>query len=114
MIKFIKNNILKIIITKLFLLSIATLFIIQFQVAELKNELITIETDIASYEDDIKILDIEWVYLTRPQRLRLLASQHLQGSNYIKLSQMKEESQLTNYYITKYKSLIEQDYAYNY
>ena len=110
----IKKNILKIITAKIFLLSITTLFVIQFQVDKLKNELITIQADIASYEDDIRILDIEWVYLTNPKRLRLLASQHLKDSDYIKLSQIKDESKLTNYYITKYKKLQEHDYAYNY
>ena len=71
--KIIKNNLTKTFFISSLLLSISLLFIIQFKVDILSSELSRVENEIVSYQEEIKILDIEWVYLTRPERLRILA-----------------------------------------
>lgn len=114
MIGLIKRNIIKIILIKFFVLSIVGLFTVQFQVDELNQGLQRVESEIASYEEEIKILDIEWVYLTRPERLRKLAATYLENSDYIDVSQIKNYQQLKPYFSAKYNKSQEKTYAARY
>lgn len=114
MFNLIKKNIIKIVLTKLFVLSIVTLFTIQFKVSELNQELDRVESEIISYQEEIKILDIEWVYLTRPERLRILAKKYLKNNNYLEVSQIKSISELEPYFLANYEKAKQQKFAYKY
>lgn len=90
------------IITAVFL-SIVFMFIVQFRVESLQNEISQTETDISSYEDKIQLLEVEWVYLTRPARLRTLASNYLKDNGYTLASQIKDVDRLEKYYMASYE-----------
>ena len=55
---------------------------------DLQSKLNKINEEIGYLEDEVKILKIEWVYLTRPERLRILSSKYLENKD-IDLSQIK-------------------------
>ena len=76
------------------LFSIFLTFLIQFKVEALQDEILQAENDISTFEDQIQMLEVEWVYLTRPERLRNLASRYLKDSGYVLASQIKSEEQL--------------------
>lgn len=114
MFNLIRKNLIKILLANFLVLSVIMLFTIQFKVSELNQELERVESEIISYEEEIKILDIEWVYLTRPERLRILAKKYLKDSDYLEVSQIKSVSKLEPYYLAKYKKVQEHNYAYKY
>ena len=82
------------------LASIYLMFFVQFKVENLQDKIIAIDEDIASYEDEIKVLQVEWVYLTRPERLRILAKKYLHNNDYIASNQVKNFAELEKYYLT--------------
>ncbi|NBV06819.1 MAG: hypothetical protein EBS06_06255 [Proteobacteria bacterium] len=89
-------------------LSIILMFAIQFKVEALQDEITKTETDIVAYQDKIQLLEVEWVYLVRPERLRKLASYYLQNNGYTLASQVKDVDRLEKYYLVHYqKSEIE-------
>jgi hypothetical protein len=61
------------------------------------------QNQIIASEDEIQLLEVEWVYLTRPERLRQLASRYLQDNGYVLASQIKDSSKLEKYYLVSYK-----------
>ena len=85
--------------------SILLMFVVQFKVENLLNKVNKIENEIANYEDDIQLLEVEWVYLTRPDRLRKLSAQYLQNNNYALASQIKDMENLERYYLVNYKKV---------
>ncbi len=87
--------------------SIIAMFLVQFSVEGLQDEIIKTESEIAAYEDEIQLLEVEWVYLTRPERLRTLASRYLQNNGYALASQIKNEDQLEKYHLTTYQREVE-------
>lgn len=91
----------------LILLSILSMFSIQFKVEALQEEILKNKGEISAYEDEIQLLEVEWVYLTRPQRLRVLAAQYLQNNNYTLASQIKGEEELEKFYLTSYQKINE-------
>ncbi len=111
--KIIKNNLTKTFFISSLLLSISLLFIIQFKVDILSSELSRVENEIVSYQEEIKILDIEWVYLTRPERLRILAKKYLKNNGYMSVSQIRDKDSLKSYYLSKYKKYQEKKMASN-
>lgn len=83
--------------------SIIAMFLVQFSVEGLQDEIVKTESEIAAYEDEIQLLEVEWVYLTRPERLRTLASRYLQNNGYALASQIKNEDQLEKYHLATYQ-----------
>lgn len=69
-------------------MTICSMFFVQFKSNNLQAKLDVINEEIGYLKDEVKILEIEWVYLTRPERLRILADKYLENNN-IKLSQIK-------------------------
>lgn len=82
---------------------ILVMFAIQFGVENMQDSLGKTESDIASYEDEMRLLEVEWVYLTRPERLRNLASLYLKTTGYTLASQIKKTDQLAGYYLASYR-----------
>lgn len=84
-------------------LSVVFMFAVQFKVEKLQDKINRTESDIIAYEDKIKLLEVEWVYLTRPERVRNLAAIYLKDNGYILSSQIKEEDKLEEYYAAIYQ-----------
>lgn len=83
--------------------SVVLLFTVQFKVESLQGEVAKTEKEIAVYKDKIQLLEVEWVYLTRPERLRDLSSKYLKNNGYALASQIKDVSKLKKYYLTSYE-----------
>ena len=83
--------------------SIIFTFLVQFRVEGLQDEMVKTENEIIAYEDEIQLLEVEWVYLTRPERLRVLASRYLQDNGYALASQIKDADKLEQYYLVNYQ-----------
>jgi hypothetical protein len=81
------------------LCSIILMFMIPFKVDNLQDQAKKIDAQIFSFEDEIRVLEVEWVYLTRPQRLRKLSRRYLKNNNYIAANQIKNPADLEKYYI---------------
>jgi hypothetical protein len=94
-------------------LSIILMFVVQFKVEALQDGVVKVENEIASYEDEIQLLEVEWVYLTRPERLRILASRYLTNNGYALASQIKDSDQLQQYYLTSYQKFESKELADN-
>jgi cell division protein FtsL len=84
------------------LMSIVFMFMVQFKVEGLQDEMATTEGQIISYEDEIKLLEIEWSYLTRPERIRALAGKYLKDNSYTVVGQIKDVNKLGQYYLANY------------
>ncbi len=92
-------------------LSIIFMFVVQFKVEMLQDEIVKTETDIVAYQDKIQLLEVEWVYLTRPERLRTLAAAYLQDNGYALASQIKDVDKLEKYYLVNYQKVEASDLA---
>lgn len=64
------------------------MFFVQFKTDNLQVRLNHINSDIKYLKDEVKTLEIEWVYLTRPERLEFLSNKYLKNKN-VQLSQIK-------------------------
>ena len=64
------------------------------------------EDEIAALEDAIQVLEVQWVYLTRPARLRELSQVYLQDNGYALASQIKNEEQLQQYHQAVYEERV--------
>lgn len=84
-------------------LSILLMFFVQFKVENLQDEISKAENEISSYQDQIQLLEVEWVYLTRPERLRTLASRYLKDNGYALASQIKDSNRFEQYHLVKYR-----------
>ena len=93
--------------------SIIIMFTVQFKVEALQDEMSQAESDIVEYEDKIKLLEVEWVYLTRPERLRTLANIYLKDNGYTLASQIKETEKLEKYYLAVYQNSEAEEVAAN-
>lgn len=90
-------------------LMIVSTFSVQFKVASMTDVLEASENDIVSYKDEMRLLEIEWVYLTRPERIRELSGLYLENSGYTLASQIKKADQLEGYYLANYKKAVEKE-----
>ena len=54
------------------------LLLISYQVQRLENELERLEREAIAQQEEIHVLNAEWSYLNRPERLARLAERHLQ------------------------------------
>lgn len=79
--------------------SILLMFFIQFRVDNLQTKVNEATTRILSLDNEIRVLEVEWVYLTRPARLRILSKKYLYNNGYIASNQVKDEIKLQSYYI---------------
>jgi cell division protein FtsL len=87
------NKIYKIYILNIFLFlmiifTICSMFFVQFKTNNLISRSDKIDIKISDLKTELKILQIEWVYLTRPERLRILSDIYLENQN-ITLLQIK-------------------------
>jgi len=89
------------------------MFMVQFKVEDLQDEIAKTETDIVAFQDKIQLLEVEWVYLTRPERLRTLAAQYLQDNGYALASQIKDVDKLEKYYLVNYQKIEPHEAAIN-
>lgn len=95
------------IIAFIVLFSIYLMFYVQFKVNDLQEKVSEVDSKIVAYEDEIKVLGVEWVYLTRPERLRILSEKYLVNNDYIASNQIKNIDKLEPYYLSnleKYES----------
>jgi hypothetical protein len=83
--------------------SILLTFIVEFSVEGIQDDVVKTENEIAAYEDEIQLLEVEWVYLTRPDRLRSLASHYLKDNGYALASQIKDEDKMEKFYFANYQ-----------
>lgn len=95
------------------ILSIIVMFVVQFKVEALQSEILTTENEIAIYQDQIQLLEVEWVYLTRPARLRALSDNYLQNNGYAMASQIKDIDELKKYYSASYQDSVTANLALN-
>lgn len=85
------------------ILSIFVMFFIQFNVEKLQENIAQSRVQINDFEDQIRLLEVEWVYLTRPERLRQISSKFLKNNGYALSSQIKGEDELNEIYSADYK-----------
>ena len=83
-------------------LAILLMNIMQFQVESLQDEVIKTKNEISSFEDEIRILEVEWVYLTRPERLRNIANRYLKNNDYALASQISDSDEFERVYNANY------------
>ena len=102
---------LNLIIIGSLLLSILTMFFVQNKVESLQDDILKAKNEISSMEDEIRLLEVEWVYLTRPERLRILVAKYLKNNGYALASQIKTVEQLEKLYSASYQQeeVINQD-----
>ena len=83
--------------------SVCFMFFVQFKVDNLKSKINLVQNQINKYEDEIKLLDIEWTYLTRPSRLRSLSEKYITDNKVASFSQIKNFDQMKNIYLANSK-----------
>jgi len=66
-------------------------FFMQFRYENLQDSITSGKNQIAEYEDQLRLLEVEWVYLTRPERLRQLTEKFLKNNQYMLASQVQED-----------------------
>lgn len=93
------------ILSSLTIFSIIIMFVVQAKVETLQDEILKTESEIALYQDQIQLLEVEWVYLTRPERLRILATNYLQNNGYALASQIKGIDKLEKYYLANHRNV---------
>lgn len=84
------------------LFSIIFMFYVQFKVEKLQDIIAQNRVNISDYEDQIRLLEVEWVYLTRPERLRQISTQFLKNNGYALASQIKGEEEIERFYNANY------------
>ena len=84
------------------LFSIIFMFYVQFKVEKLKHIIAQNRINISDYEDQIRLLEVEWVYLTRPERLRQISTRFLKNNGYALASKIKGEDEIERFYNANY------------
>jgi hypothetical protein len=82
--------------------SIIFMFYVQFKVEKLQDLIAQNRVNISDYEDQIRLLEVEWVYLTRPERLRQISTRFLKNNGYALASQIKGEDEIEKFYNANY------------
>jgi hypothetical protein len=91
--------------------SILAMFLVQFKVESLQNNIAKTENEILFFKNKIEALELEWVYLTRPQRVRQLSSKYLDNNHYVEVSQVKNFNRLEGYYLANYNKANPNEFA---
>lgn len=52
-------------------------YLVKYSVQDVQRDLAAMKTDLASEKESLHLLNAEWAYLNRPERLRQLADRHL-------------------------------------
>ena len=52
-------------------------YLVKYSVQDVQRELAAMKTDLATEKESLHLLNAEWAYLNRPERLRQLADRHL-------------------------------------
>ncbi len=73
------------------------MFFVQFKVDKLKSNLANVNSKIYLYEERIQLLEVEWTYLTRPERIRNLANLYLKNNQNLMVQQVKNINQIAQY-----------------
>lgn len=95
------------------LASIVLAFVIQFKVESLQDKMVETQAQIAFYHDQISLLEVEWTYQTRPERLRDLSSRYLKDNGYTLASQIKNNETMEKYYVASYQQKNGEEVALN-
>ncbi len=82
--------------------SIIFMFYVQFKVEKMQDLIAQNRVNISDYEDQIRLLEVEWVYLTRPERLRQISTRFLKNNGYALASQIKGEDEIEKFYNANY------------
>ncbi len=53
------------------------LYLVKYSVADVQRDVVKMKTELASEKESLHLLNAEWAYLNRPDRLRELADKHL-------------------------------------
>ena len=82
--------------------SIIFMFYVQFKVEKMQDLIAQNRVNISDYEDQIRLLEVEWDYLTRPERLRQISTRFLKNNGYALASQIKGEDEIEKFYNANY------------
>jgi hypothetical protein len=74
------------------------MFAVQFKADELSKKIGEIDKKIFSYQEKIQLLEIEWTYLNRPERLRNLSRIYIKNNNYVFAQQIKNFQEFAEYH----------------
>ncbi len=85
------------------ILSLLLMFFIQFKVENLQEKIAKSRAQISDYEDQIRLYEVEWVYLTRPEILRQISAKYLKNNGYALARQIRGESDLEGVYNVNYQ-----------
>lgn len=66
----------------LFALAALALYLVKYQVQDIKNDVDALEASIAKEQEALALLQAEWSFLNRPERLRSLSKQYLKLEPY--------------------------------
>lgn len=66
---------------------------VKYEVRDIKQDVHALETKIAEEKEAIHVLDAEWAYLTRPERLRRLSEKYL-SLGPVQATQIRDEASL--------------------
>ena len=53
------------------------LYLVKYSVQDVQRNVVTLRQDLATEKESLHLLNAEWAYLNRPDRLRQLADRHL-------------------------------------
>ena len=53
------------------------LYLVKYSVQDVQRNVVTLRQDLAAEKESLHLLNAEWAYLNRPDRLRQLADRHL-------------------------------------
>ncbi len=53
------------------------LYLVKYSVQDVQRNVVTLKSDLATEKESLHLLNAEWAYLNRPDRLRQLADRHL-------------------------------------
>ena len=72
--------------------SIIIMFVIQFKYDGMQDSINLTKSQISDQEDEIRLLEVEWVYLNQPDRLRKISAEFLKENGYALANQIMDEN----------------------
>ena len=100
----IRNNyIVNFCVAMAIIFSICLTFYVQFKVDMMQNKVNMAELQIEDYNQDLKLLNVEWIYLTRPERIRKLSNKYLNKNQIIAYYQVKSYEEMQKFYMANLK-----------